>query len=81
MADRPILTAELLSIGSELMVGETRDTNAGDLARASPRPGSHVARIVAVPDDLAPVRDAFATASAGPISSSRRAASARRRTT
>ena len=31
---RPLLTAELLSIGSELIVGETRDTNAGDLARS-----------------------------------------------
>ena len=30
----PLLTAELLSIGSELTVGETRDTNAGELARA-----------------------------------------------
>ena len=31
---RHILTAELLSIGSELTVGETRDTNAGELARS-----------------------------------------------
>src|SRR3954467_8933138 len=29
---RRILTAELLSIGTELTVGETRDTNAGELA-------------------------------------------------
>ena len=32
--DRRIVTAELLSIGSELTVGETRDTNAGELARS-----------------------------------------------
>ena len=32
---RRLLTAELLSIGSELTVGETRDTNAGELARWS----------------------------------------------
>ena len=31
---RRLLTAELLSIGTELTVGETRDTNAGELARA-----------------------------------------------
>ena len=30
---RRLLTAELLSIGTELTVGETRDTNAGELAR------------------------------------------------
>ena len=28
-APRRLLTAEILSIGSELTVGETRDTNAG----------------------------------------------------
>ena len=31
-SSRRILTAELLSIGSELTVGETRDTNAAELA-------------------------------------------------
>ena len=30
---RPLLTAELLSVGSEITVGDTRDTNAGELAR------------------------------------------------
>ena len=35
---RRLLTAELLSIGSELTVGETRDTNAGEVARAPHRP-------------------------------------------
>jgi nicotinamide-nucleotide amidase len=58
MADRPILTAELLSIGSELTVGETRDTNAGDLARSLTAIGIVVGRIQALPDDLGTVADA-----------------------
>jgi nicotinamide-nucleotide amidase len=61
-SNRPILTAELLSIGTELTVGETRDTNAGDLARELTLLGVVVGRIVALPDDLLAVRDAFATA-------------------
>lgn len=59
---RPLLTAELLSIGSELTVGETRDTNAGDLARELTDRGAVVGRIVALPDDLPAVRDAFTAA-------------------
>ena len=59
---RRILTAELLSIGSELTVGETRDTNAGDLARSLTDIGVAVGRIQAMPDELATVRDAIATA-------------------
>src|SRR5207249_1372583 len=31
-SSKPLLTAELLSVGSELTTGETRDTNAGELA-------------------------------------------------
>jgi nicotinamide-nucleotide amidase len=57
---RPLLTAELLSIGSELTVGETRDTNAGELARSLTAMGVAVRRIQALPDDLAAVREAFA---------------------
>jgi nicotinamide-nucleotide amidase len=60
VAPRPILTAELLSIGSELIVGETRDTNAGELARSLTAIGVAVRRIQALPDDLGAVRDAFA---------------------
>jgi nicotinamide-nucleotide amidase len=56
---RPLLTAELLSIGTELTVGETRDTNAGDLARDLTRRGVVVGRITALPDDLHAVTDAF----------------------
>ena len=59
---RRILTAELLSIGTELTVGETRDTNAGELARSLTELGIAVARIQAVPDDLGVVSGAFAAA-------------------
>jgi nicotinamide-nucleotide amidase len=59
---RPILTAELLSIGSELTVGETRDTNAGELARSLTGIGVAVGRIQAIPDRLETVRDAMAGA-------------------
>jgi nicotinamide-nucleotide amidase len=61
---RPLRTAELLSIGSELTVGETRDTNAGDLARSLTSLGIAVRRIQALPDDLGVVRAAFADAAA-----------------
>lgn len=56
---RQIARAELLSIGSELTVGETRDTNAGELARALTEHGVEVGRITALPDELAAVTDAF----------------------
>jgi len=59
---RRILTAELLSIGTELTVGETRDTNAGELARSLTDLGVAVGRIQAVPDDLAVVTAAFTDA-------------------
>jgi nicotinamide-nucleotide amidase len=58
---RRLLTAELLSIGSELTVGETRDTNAGELARSLTGLGVRVTRLTALPDDLDQVTDAFAT--------------------
>ena len=58
----PIRTAELLSIGTELTVGETRDTNAGDLARDLTRRGVVVARLTALPDDLEAVTRAFGDA-------------------
>ena len=58
--DRRILTAELLSIGSELTVGETRDTNSGELARSLTDAGVTVGRMTALPDRLAVVADAFA---------------------
>ena len=58
----PIRTAELLSIGTELTVGETRDTNAGDLARELTRRGVVVGRMTALPDDLEAVTRAFGEA-------------------
>ncbi len=59
---RRLLTAELLSIGSELTVGETRDTNAGELARSLTAAGVVVGRLTALPDRLDLVRDALAAA-------------------
>lgn len=59
---RPLASAELLSIGSELTVGETRDTNAGDLARSLTGLGITVTRIQALPDDLHAVSAAFGEA-------------------
>lgn len=56
---RPIETAEILSVGSELTVGETRDTNAGELAGSLTDAGVTVLRLSALPDDLASVREAF----------------------
>ena len=61
-ASRPLLAAEILSIGSELTVGETRDTNAGELARELTALGVRVGRLVALPDDLATVTAAFRVA-------------------
>jgi nicotinamide-nucleotide amidase len=54
--------AEILSIGTELTVGETRDTNAGELARSLVEAGVAVTRLTALPDDLATVTAAFAAA-------------------
>ncbi len=59
---RRLLTAELLSIGTELTVGDTRDTNAGELARSLTAKGVRVVRLGALPDDLATVTGAFAAA-------------------
>lgn len=56
---RRLLTAELLSIGSELTVGDTRDTNAGELARSLTAMGVRVARLTALPDSLDAVSEAF----------------------
>lgn len=56
---RRLVSAELLSVGSELTVGETRDTNSGELARSLTELGLTVGRIQAVPDVEATVVDAF----------------------
>lgn len=62
MADpeaRHLSSAELLSIGTELTVGDTRDTNAGELARSLSGLGVRVERLIALPDDLVAVTEAF----------------------
>jgi nicotinamide-nucleotide amidase len=59
---RRLLTAELLSIGSELTVGDTRDTNAGELARWLTAHGVAVGRLTALPDRLDVVSEAVAAA-------------------
>lgn len=59
---RRLQTAEILSIGSELAMGETRDTNAGELARSLTDAGVRVGRLCALPDDLGAVTDAFCDA-------------------
>jgi nicotinamide-nucleotide amidase len=59
---RPFRTAELVAVGSELTAGETRDTNGGELARSLSLQGVVVRRIVALPDDLVLVTDAFTEA-------------------
>ena len=56
---RPLLSAEILSIGSELTVGETRDTNAGELARSLTEAGVLVRRLQALPDELDAATGAF----------------------
>src|SRR3954453_3691150 len=56
---RRLLTAEIMSVGTELTVGETRDTNAGELAGRLTAAGVRVGRITALPDDLAVVTEAF----------------------
>ncbi|MDP2350312.1 MAG: molybdopterin-binding protein [Chloroflexota bacterium] len=61
-AGRPILHAELLAIGTELTVGETTDTNSGDLARSLVARGVTVTRIANLPDDLPVVVEALRTA-------------------
>jgi nicotinamide-nucleotide amidase len=56
---RPIVSAEILSIGTELTVGDTRDTNAGEIAGWLSSAGVTVHRLVALPDDLDAVRSTF----------------------
>ncbi len=59
MSRRRLETAELLAVGAELLVGETRDTNSGDLARELTALGVEVLRLSALPDRLASVTDAL----------------------
>ena len=50
--NQTIGTAELLAVGAELLVGETRDTNSGDLAAELTDLGVEVTRMTQLPDDL-----------------------------
>jgi nicotinamide-nucleotide amidase len=52
---RPILTAVLLAVGSELTTGETRDTNSGEIAHTLSEAGVEVTWISALPDRLGTV--------------------------
>ena len=57
-------TAELLSIGSELLLGETVDTNAAHLGRELAKLGLPLRAVRMLPDDRAALRDAFSEARA-----------------
>ena len=59
---RTLVTAELLAVGTELTVGETTDTNSGELARSLVARGVTVLRVSNLPDDLAVVVNALGTA-------------------
>jgi nicotinamide-nucleotide amidase len=57
-------TAELLSIGAELLLGETVDTNAAHLGREMAEIGLPLASVRMLPDDRAVLRHAFTEARA-----------------
>ncbi len=54
----PIATAEMLAVGAELLAGETRDTNSGDIAAELTALGVEVRRMSQLPDELAVVATA-----------------------
>jgi nicotinamide-nucleotide amidase len=56
--------AELLSIGSELLLGETVDTNAAYLGAELARLGIPLRQVRQLPDEVAAIREAFADARA-----------------
>jgi nicotinamide-nucleotide amidase len=59
---RPILSVEILAIGTELTTGATRDTNSGDLARELTELGVEVLSTTDLPDLLPAVTNAFRAA-------------------
>jgi nicotinamide-nucleotide amidase len=61
-APRRLRTAEILAVGAELTVGDTRDTNSGELARSLTEAGVTIARIDVLPDRLAVVAGTFRAA-------------------
>ena len=64
-AERRLERAEILAIGTELTSGETRDTNAGELARALTDAGVEVVRLTALPDRREAVEEALRSALRG----------------
>jgi len=59
---RGLRTAEILAVGAELTVGDTRDTNSGELARSLTEAGVAIARIDVLPDRLRVVAGTFRAA-------------------
>jgi nicotinamide-nucleotide amidase len=59
---RTFRTAELLAVGAELTVGDTRDTNSAEIARSLTEAGVAISRITVLPDRLAVVTSAFRAA-------------------
>ncbi len=59
---RRLRTAEILAVGAELTVGETRDTNSGEIARSLTEAGATIARIDVLPDRLRVVAGTFRAA-------------------
>jgi nicotinamide-nucleotide amidase len=57
---RPIRSAAILSVGTEITRGETQDTNAGEIAGELTRLGVEVQWLAALPDDLPGVAAAIA---------------------
>ena len=53
---------EVVTVGNELLLGLTLDTNAAEIARALAGVGARVARQVTVADDERAIRDAVADA-------------------
>src|SRR5450755_1744476 len=59
---RSLRSAEILAVGAELTVGETRDTNSGEIARSLTEAGVAIARIDVLPDRLRVVAGTFRAA-------------------
>ena len=59
---RPIESAVILAVGTELTTGSTRDTNSGELAKELTDLGVRIRQTIALPDDLSAVTAAFSAA-------------------
>ncbi|MDH5265997.1 MAG: molybdopterin-binding protein, partial [Betaproteobacteria bacterium] len=56
------MNIELVTIGTELLLGFTVDTNGAEIGRTLAEAGVRVVRRTAVADDVAAIRDAVSTA-------------------